>query len=114
MQFTCYQKGVLPRFARQAVASYLTPRGYEGAAAAKRVQAALSKKLSALQQDAGDLGVHELFELASPSGSLVGFSIKGELASGATGCGGSRPNFSENKKLIKHAHSYYRTTMNCR
>lgn len=55
---------------------------YEGAAAAKRVQAALSKKLSALQQDAGDLGVHELFELASPSGSLVGFSIKGELASG--------------------------------
>lgn len=30
----------------------------------------------------GDLGVHELFELSSPSGSLVGFSVKGELASG--------------------------------
>lgn len=35
----------------------------------------------------GDLGVHELFELSSPSGSLVGFSVKGELASGK-GCKG--------------------------
>ena len=46
----------------------------------------MSKKLAALQDNAtatdGALGVHELFELASPSGSLVGFSIKGELSSG--------------------------------
>lgn len=54
--------------------------------ASKRLKAAMSKKLAALQDNAtatdGALGVHELFELASPSGSLVGFSIKGELSSG--------------------------------
>lgn len=54
--------------------------------ASKRLKAAMSKKLAALQDNATDgaraLGVHELFELASPSGSLVGFSIKGELSSG--------------------------------
>ena len=33
-------------------------------------------------QDEAGLAVHELFELASPSGSLVGFSITGELAEG--------------------------------
>lgn len=53
--------------------------------ASKRLKAAMSKKLAALQDATatdGALGVHELFELASPSGSLVGFSIKGELSSG--------------------------------
>eukprot|EP00913_Durusdinium_trenchii_P032326 g30267.t1 len=34
------------------------------------------------EEEDGDLGVHELFELGSPSGSLVGFNIKGELSSG--------------------------------
>ena len=52
--------------------------------ASKRLKAAMSKNLAALQDNAtnGALGVHELFELASPSGSLVGFSIKGQLSSG--------------------------------
>ena len=52
--------------------------------ASKRLKAAMSKNLAALQDNAtdGTLGVHELFELASPSGSLVGFSIKGQLSSG--------------------------------
>eukprot|EP00435_Cladocopium_sp_Y103_P061658 s1182_g23.t1 len=56
---------------------------YEGQAAVERVKAVLSKQVAALQEDeAKSLGVHELFELSSPSGSLVGFSVTGELAQG--------------------------------
>ncbi|CAJ1386416.1 unnamed protein product [Effrenium voratum] len=54
---------------------------FEGQAAVERVEAVLSKKMAALQEDA-NLASHELFELSSPSGSLVGFSVKGELAEG--------------------------------
>ena len=34
------------------------------------------------KDEAKSLGAHELFELSSPSGSLVGFSVIGELAQG--------------------------------
>jgi len=58
---------------------------FSGHEAHARVRAAMRpRKLGALQQDEAEqgLGRHELFELSSPSKSLVGFSVIGELESG--------------------------------
>ena len=63
---------------------------FEGPEAVDRARAALKKDLNVLQEDesstANDtensqaLGNHELFELGSPSGALVGFSVRGQLS----------------------------------
>lgn len=63
---------------------------FEGHEAVDRARAALKKDLNVLQEDesstANDtensqaLGNHELFELGSPSGALVGFSVRGQLS----------------------------------
>ncbi|CAE7337252.1 unnamed protein product [Symbiodinium sp. CCMP2592] len=58
---------------------------FSGHEAHARVRAAMRpRKLGVLQQDEVEqgLGRHELFELSSPSKSLVGFSVIGELESG--------------------------------
>ncbi|CAE7279738.1 carA2 [Symbiodinium pilosum] len=58
---------------------------FSGQEATARVRAAMRpRQLGALQEaeEEQGLGKHELFELSSPSASLVGFSVIGELESG--------------------------------
>ena len=60
---------------------------FEGHEAAERAQKALKPDFTVLQSDEDEnsnsstegLGNHELFELGSPSGALVGFSVRGQL-----------------------------------
>ena len=69
---------------------------FHGHEATQRARAALGKEnITVLQEDSQDreeevengtkqLGQHQLFELGSPSGALVGFSVKGLLTNGVT------------------------------
>ncbi|CAJ1434458.1 unnamed protein product [Effrenium voratum] len=59
--------------------------GHEAAKAARAALGALGAlQTEAEAKDEDGLGNHELFELGSPSGALVGFSVKGLLSAGVT------------------------------